>query len=180
MLGRATVDFVVFPPRWSVHENTFRPPYYHRNCMSEFMGLIRGHYEAKAQGFLPGGATLHSIMSPHGPDRQCYEGAIKAELKPEVIAAGTQAFMFESYLNVKVGGVVLYTKRKKQCLSSHRLSQFTTGHPLGGRRVGRPRRGVLQGETRSVLVWAPLSPFTDSRLLFLFQVWDPLPRNYKP
>eukprot|EP00730_Choanoeca_flexa_P019289 TRINITY_DN9418_c0_g1_i1.p1 TRINITY_DN9418_c0_g1~~TRINITY_DN9418_c0_g1_i1.p1 ORF type:complete len:322 (+),score=49.99 TRINITY_DN9418_c0_g1_i1:596-1561(+) len=99
--GLALVDFVIFPPRWSVHENTFRPPYYHRNCMSEFMGLILGHYEAKAEGFQPGGATLHSMMTPHGPDKACFEAATKADLKPERVAEGTQAFMFESCLSVK-------------------------------------------------------------------------------
>ncbi|EGD74193.1 homogentisate dioxygenase [Salpingoeca rosetta] len=99
--GLALIDFVIFPPRWSVHEHTFRPPYYHRNCMAEFMGLIRGHYEAKAEGFAPGGATLHSMMTPHGPDRQCFESASSAELKPEVIAKGTQAFMFETSLGLK-------------------------------------------------------------------------------
>lgn len=100
--GTAIADFVIFPPRWSVQENTFRPPYYHRNCMSEFMGLILGRYEAKEGGFLPGGASLHSIMTPHGPDRQCFEGASNATLKPERIADGTQAFMFESSLSMAV------------------------------------------------------------------------------
>jgi homogentisate 1,2-dioxygenase len=98
--GLALIDFAIFPPRWSVHEHTFRPPYYHRNCMSEFMGLILGQYEAKAQGFQPGGATLHSMMTPHGPDKACFDGASAAELKPERIAVGTQAFMFESSLMV--------------------------------------------------------------------------------
>lgn len=100
--GTAIADFVIFPPRWSVQENTFRPPYYHRNCMSEFMGLIFGRYEAKEGGFLPGGASLHSMMTPHGPDRKCFEGASNAELKPERIADGTQAFMFESSLSMAV------------------------------------------------------------------------------
>ncbi|XP_062546702.1 homogentisate 1,2-dioxygenase [Armigeres subalbatus] len=100
--GTAIADFVVFPPRWSVQEHTFRPPYYHRNCMSEFMGLIVGRYEAKEGGFLPGGASLHSMMTPHGPDRKCFEGASSAELKPERIADGTQAFMFESSLSMAV------------------------------------------------------------------------------
>eukprot|EP00045_Choanoeca_perplexa_P002376 m.24187 g.24187 ORF g.24187 m.24187 type:complete len:455 (-) comp11480_c0_seq1:130-1494(-) len=99
--GVALIDFAIFPPRWSVQEHTFRPPYYHRNCMSEFMGLILGHYEAKAEGFQPGGATLHSMMTPHGPDKQCFDGASKADLKPERVAEGTQAFMFESSLSVK-------------------------------------------------------------------------------
>jgi homogentisate 1,2-dioxygenase len=96
--GLALIDFAIFPPRWSVHEHTFRPPYYHRNAMSEFMGLIRGSYEAKEKGFNPGGATMHSMMTPHGPDKMCFEKATTAELNPEVIARGTMAFMFESSL----------------------------------------------------------------------------------
>eukprot|EP00056_Hartaetosiga_gracilis_P014348 m.240367 g.240367 ORF g.240367 m.240367 type:complete len:474 (-) comp14927_c0_seq1:92-1513(-) len=99
--GLALIDFAIFPPRWSVHEHTFRPPYYHRNCMGEFMGLVRGHYEAKAKGFAPGGATLHSYMTPHGPDRQCFEKNSEMDLKPEVIAKGTMAFMFESSISFK-------------------------------------------------------------------------------
>jgi len=72
--GVAVADFVIFPPRWAVQEHTFRPPYFHRNCMSEFMGLIHGSYEAKKEGFNPGGASLHSTMSPHGPDRTTFDG----------------------------------------------------------------------------------------------------------
>ncbi|XP_063984388.1 homogentisate 1,2-dioxygenase isoform X2 [Diachasmimorpha longicaudata] len=96
--GTAIADFVIFPPRWSVQENTFRPPYYHRNCMSEFMGLIKGQYEAKEEGFQPGGASLHTVMTPHGPDAKCFEGASNADLMPEKIAEGTMAFMFETSL----------------------------------------------------------------------------------
>ncbi|CAN1249045.1 Homogentisate 1,2-dioxygenase [Linum perenne] len=97
--GVALLDFVIFPPRWLVAEHTFRPPYYHRNCMSEFMGLIFGGYEAKADGFLPGGASLHSCMTPHGPDTKTYEATIAQgnEAKPHKIT-NTMAFMFESCL----------------------------------------------------------------------------------
>uniref|UniRef100_A0A8C9PNA2 Homogentisate 1,2-dioxygenase n=1 Tax=Spermophilus dauricus TaxID=99837 RepID=A0A8C9PNA2_SPEDA len=100
--GVAIADFVIFPPRWGVADKTFRPPYYHRNCMSEFMGLIQGHYEAKQDGFLPGGGSLHSAMTPHGPDADCFEKTSKARLAPERIADGTMAFMFESSLNLAV------------------------------------------------------------------------------
>ncbi|XP_054202370.1 homogentisate 1,2-dioxygenase isoform X1 [Homo sapiens] len=100
--GVAIADFVIFPPRWGVADKTFRPPYYHRNCMSEFMGLIRGHYEAKQGGFLPGGGSLHSTMTPHGPDADCFEKASKVKLAPERIADGTMAFMFESSLSLAV------------------------------------------------------------------------------
>ncbi|XP_063403520.1 homogentisate 1,2-dioxygenase-like isoform X1 [Mytilus trossulus] len=100
--GTAIADFVIFPPRWSVGQNTFRPPYYHRNCMSEFMGLILGKYEAKEEGFSPGGATLHSMMTPHGPDAECFENASNADLKPQRVADGTMAFMFESSLSMAV------------------------------------------------------------------------------
>ncbi|GAB1606984.1 homogentisate 1,2-dioxygenase-like [Argonauta hians] len=98
--GTATADFVIFPPRWSVQEHTFRPPYYHRNCMSEFMGLIKGSYEAKESGFQPGGGSLHSMMTPHGPDGECFEKSSTMELNPVKIAEGTMAFMFESSLSL--------------------------------------------------------------------------------
>jgi homogentisate 1,2-dioxygenase len=93
--GVANCDFVIFPPRWLVAEETFRPPWFHRNMMSEFMGLIRGAYDAKAEGFTPGGASLHNQMSAHGPDLATYEQAVAAELKP-VKLEDTLAFMFES------------------------------------------------------------------------------------
>ena len=93
--GLANVDFVIFPPRWMVAENTFRPPWFHRNIMSEFMGLVLGAYDAKAEGFLPGGASLHNCMSAHGPDLASFERASSETLEPRKIT-GTLAFMFES------------------------------------------------------------------------------------
>jgi homogentisate 1,2-dioxygenase len=93
--GTANVDFVIFPPRWMVAEDTFRPPYFHRNVMSEFMGLIRGEYDAKQGGFVPGGASLHNAMSGHGPDAASYRKAIAAKLEPRYLA-DSLAFMFES------------------------------------------------------------------------------------
>lgn len=100
--GTAIADFVIFPPRWSVAENTFRPPYYHRNCMSEFMGLIVGSYEAKEEGFQAGGASLHSMMTPHGPDNDCFTKASGGKLAPQRVADGTMAFMFESSLQLRI------------------------------------------------------------------------------
>jgi homogentisate 1,2-dioxygenase len=93
--GTANCDFVIFPPRWMVAEHTFRPPWFHRNFMNEFMGLIRGEYDAKAEGFLPGGASLHNCMSGHGPDAASFEKASKADLKPSYLG-DTLAFMFET------------------------------------------------------------------------------------
>jgi homogentisate 1,2-dioxygenase len=93
--GTANCDFVVFPPRWLVAENTFRPPWFHRNFMNEFMGLIYGEYDAKAEGFLPGGCSLHNCMSGHGPDAATFEKASSADLKPQYIS-DTLAFMFET------------------------------------------------------------------------------------
>jgi homogentisate 1,2-dioxygenase len=94
--GTANIDFVIFSDRWLVAENTFRPPWYHMNVMSEFMGLIYGVYDAKTGGgFSPGGISLHNSMLPHGPDMAAFEGASNAELKPHKLA-GTLAFMFES------------------------------------------------------------------------------------
>ncbi len=93
--GRANADFVIFPPRWMVGEDTFRPPWFHRNVMSEAMGLIYGAYDAKADGFQPGGLSLHNLMSGHGPDVESWRKASEAELKPVKID-GTMAFMVET------------------------------------------------------------------------------------
>jgi homogentisate 1,2-dioxygenase len=93
--GTANIDFVIFPPRWMVAEHSFRPPWYHRNIMSEFMGLIHGQYDAKEEGFVPGGMSLHNMMLPHGPDFGGFEKASNGELKP-VKLDNTMAFMFET------------------------------------------------------------------------------------
>lgn len=93
--GTANVDFVIFPPRWMVAEHTFRPPWFHRNVMSEFMGLVHGAYDAKEGSFAPGGASLHNCMSDHGPDVASHRKATDAELGPHKID-NTLAFMFES------------------------------------------------------------------------------------
>ncbi|TAG33405.1 MAG: homogentisate 1,2-dioxygenase [Polaromonas sp.] len=93
--GTANCDFVIFPPRWLVAENTFRPPWYHRNVMSEFMGLVYGQYDARPEGFKPGGASLHNSMVPHGPDLEAFEKASTAELAPHKLG-NTLAFMLES------------------------------------------------------------------------------------
>ena len=101
--GTAVADFVIFPPRWLVQEDTFRPPWYHRNTLSEFMGLISGDYDAKAGGgFRPAGASLHNVMSAHGPDASTFEKASNAELAPQKVGVGSMAFMFESSLMIGV------------------------------------------------------------------------------
>ncbi|HET9186707.1 MAG TPA: homogentisate 1,2-dioxygenase [Acidothermaceae bacterium] len=94
-VGVANADFVVFAPRWLVAEDTFRPPWFHRNIMSEFMGLIRGEYDAKAEGFSPGGASVHNTFSSHGPDAETFRRASTQELKPQKLDDGV-AFMFET------------------------------------------------------------------------------------
>jgi homogentisate 1,2-dioxygenase len=94
--GVDAVDFVIFPPRWLVAENTFRPPWFHRNVASEFMGLISGVYDAKAEGFAPGGASLHNCMSGHGPDTATYRKALRADTSRPVHVPATMAFMFET------------------------------------------------------------------------------------
>jgi homogentisate 1,2-dioxygenase len=93
--GTANVDFVIFPERWSVAEHSFRPPWYHMNIMSEFMGLIYGVYDARPEGFTPGAVSLHNCMLPHGPDKTAYDHATQVELKP-VKMTNTLAFMFET------------------------------------------------------------------------------------
>lgn len=93
--GTANIDFVLFRERWMVAENTFRPPWYHKNVMSELMGNIYGIYDAKPKGFVPGGMSLHNCMLPHGPDKNAFEGASNAELGPEKLDQ-TMSFMFET------------------------------------------------------------------------------------
>ena len=90
------IDFVIFPPRWLAMEHTFRPPWFHRNVASEFMGLIHGAYDAKAAGFLPGGASLHNCMSGHGPDAATFEAASRSDTSKPARIADTMAFMFET------------------------------------------------------------------------------------
>jgi homogentisate 1,2-dioxygenase len=107
--GVANCDFVIFPPRWIVAEDTFRPPWFHRNIMSEFMGLIRGVYDAKAEGFVPAGASLHNAFAAHGPDHTTFERASQAELKPQKIA-DTLAFMFETRLVIRPTEFALKTE----------------------------------------------------------------------
>jgi homogentisate 1,2-dioxygenase len=92
--GTANVDFVIFPPRWSVAEHSFRPPWFHRNVMNEYMGLIHGAYEAKPSGFVPGGASLHNCLSAHGPDRMSFAAAATAPDEPQHLKS--LAFMFET------------------------------------------------------------------------------------
>jgi homogentisate 1,2-dioxygenase len=94
--GWDVIDFVIFPPRILAMENTFRPPWFHRNVASEFMGLIHGEYDAKAEGFMPGGASLHNCMSGHGPDAETFEKASSADLSQPTRIKDTMAFMFES------------------------------------------------------------------------------------
>lgn len=98
--GTANCDFVIFPPRWMVAEHTFRPPWFHRNRMNEFMGLVFGQYDAKAEGFVPGGASLHNCMSGHGPDAETWARATAAKLAP-LYQANTLAFMFETQFVVR-------------------------------------------------------------------------------
>jgi homogentisate 1,2-dioxygenase len=94
--GWDMIDFVIFPPRILAMEHTFRPPWFHRNVASEFMGLIHGVYDAKAEGFLPGGASLHNCMSGHGPDADTFAKASAADLSQPTRVKDTMAFMFES------------------------------------------------------------------------------------
>ena len=106
--GLANIDFVIFPERWMVAEHTFRPPYYHRNIMSEYMGLIMGEYDAKQEGFLPGGGSVHNCMSAHGPDGETVVKAMQEKLTP-IKLEHTLAFMFESRLPWQITPFALNT-----------------------------------------------------------------------
>jgi homogentisate 1,2-dioxygenase len=98
--GVDMIDFVIFPPRILAMENTFRPPWFHRNIASEFMGLIHGAYDAKAEGFRPGGASLHNCMTGHGPDAETHARASRADLAQPTVIRDTMAFMFETRLPI--------------------------------------------------------------------------------
>jgi homogentisate 1,2-dioxygenase len=99
--GTSNIDFVIFPPRWLTMENTFRPPWFHRNVANEFMGLIVGMYDAKSTGFVPGGSSLHNCMSAHGPDAATFDRATAADTSVPVHITDTMAFMFESRYVIK-------------------------------------------------------------------------------
>ena len=94
--GTSNMDLAIFPPRWLVAQHTFRPPWFHRNIASEFMGLVHGAYDAKADGFVPGGASLHNCMSGHGPDASTFDKASQADLSNPDVIKDTMAFMFET------------------------------------------------------------------------------------
>ena len=128
--GTANVDFVIFPPRWIVAEHTFRPPWFHRNVMSEFMGLVHGVYDAKAEGFAPGGASLHNCMSGHGPDAATFDKASKVALAPHKIE-DTLAFMFESRYVIRPTRFALETPQlQKDYLDCWKgLAKHFTGKP---------------------------------------------------
>ena len=126
--GTANIDFVIFPPRWMVAEHTFRPPWFHRNVMSEYMGLVYGEYDAKAEGFLPGGGSLHNCMSGHGPDATTFEAASNAVLQPQKLDK-TMAFMFETRLLIHPTRVAMESPQLQkdylQCW--HGLKKHFTG-----------------------------------------------------
>jgi homogentisate 1,2-dioxygenase len=131
--GTANIDFVIFPPRWLVAEHTFRPPWFHRNAMNEFMGLVFGAYDAKAEGFVPGGASLHNCMSGHGPDAESYERAIQAELRPQYLD-NTLAFLFETQLVIRPTKFAMETKiRQHEYFECWQGLQKHFGHVVMGK-----------------------------------------------
>jgi homogentisate 1,2-dioxygenase len=148
--GVDTLDFVIFPPRWLVMQDTFRPPWFHRNIASEFMGLIQGVYDAKAEGFAPGGASLHNCMSGHGPDAATYEKARQADTSKPAALTDTMAFMFETRTVIRPTRYALDTPllqrdygRIWRELPKHFAAtepQTPTADPGRGRRVRRRAR----------------------------------------
>ncbi len=111
--GQANLDFVIFPSRWMVAEHSFRPPYYHRNLMSELMGMVYGVYDAKEDGFKPGSVSLHNSMIPHGPDKKTFDKASSEELKPKKYQ-DTLAVMFESHLVWQVSEQAMKHPQRQQ------------------------------------------------------------------
>ncbi|CEN59974.1 hypothetical protein ASPCAL02415 [Aspergillus calidoustus] len=137
--GTAVADLVIFPPRWLVGEDTFRPPSYHRNVMSEFMGLIAGDYIAKGGGkggFQPAGASLHNVMSSHGPDAGAFEKATNETLVPDKVGQGSMAFMFESCYMM---GVTDWGLKACQKVQEHYSEESWDGLKIYFDPCGRPR-----------------------------------------
>jgi homogentisate 1,2-dioxygenase len=137
--GVDDVDFVIFPPRWLAMTDTFRPPWFHRNVASEFMGLIEGVYDAKAEGFLPGGASLHNCMSGHGPDAATHARASAADTSTPAQVTGTMAFMFETRAIIRPTRYALECPQLQQNYGA--VWQGLGSHfKPPGRRTGRTRR----------------------------------------
>ncbi len=134
--GTSNCDFAIFPPRWMVAEHTFRPPWFHRNVMNEFMGLIFGTYDAKTEGFVPGGASLHNCMAGHGPDAEAFARATNAELKPQYLD-NTLAFMFETQLVIHPTAFAMQAK-----LLQHEYFECWQGlrRQFARPATGRPRK----------------------------------------
>ena len=130
--GVDSLDFVIFPPRWLVAEKTFRPPWYHRNIASEFMGLLSGVYDAKADGFVPGGSSLHNCMSGHGPDSATFERAIESDTTRPQRVGETMAFMFETRTVIQPTRFAMDAPHRQRdyarCWQGLR-SHFTPGKP---------------------------------------------------
>lgn len=112
--GVDAIDFVIFPPRWLVAENTFRPPWFHRNIAAEFMGLIHGVYDAKAEGFVPGSSSLHNCMSAHGPDAQTFESASEIDTSQPQKIDDTMAFMFETRTILRPTRFAMETSQRQE------------------------------------------------------------------
>lgn len=142
--GAAAVDFAVFPPRWQCAEHTFRPPYFHRNCVAEFMGLIDGGYDAKA-GFVPGGSSLHNVGTPHGPDAATYHAAIEADTSVPAKFVGGTAFMFETRLPLRLSayaadeGSPTFDAEYRACWDGLPRSVAPAGPGLAAGAAGGPR-----------------------------------------
>jgi homogentisate 1,2-dioxygenase len=128
--GMANADFVVFAPRWLVGEHTFRPPWYHRNVMSEFMGLLYGQHDSKAHGFLPGGASLHNSWAAHGPDATVFERATAAPLQPEKLD-GSMAILVETRFVIRLTRYALESPelQRDYLQSWQSLRKHFTGKP---------------------------------------------------
>jgi homogentisate 1,2-dioxygenase len=151
--GVDAVDFVIFPPRWLAMRDTFRPPWFHRNVASEFMGLIEGVYDAKAEGFAPGGASLHNCMSGHGPDAATWEKATLADTSQPVALSDTMAFMFETRAIIRPTRYALETpllqsdySRVWQDLQRHFTAPATPHSPAES---GRPAKRAVRARHRT-------------------------------
>jgi homogentisate 1,2-dioxygenase len=148
--GVDALDFVIFPPRWLVMQDTFRPPWFHRNIASEFMGLISGVYDAKAQGFAPGGASLHNCMTGHGPDAASFEKATHADTSQPVALTDTMAFMLETRLPIRPTRFALETPLLQRDYGQvwRELRRHFAGPPAPAGAAPGPAPGRARGRRR--------------------------------
>lgn len=123
--GTSVVDFAIIPPRWNMMEDTYWPPYYHRNTMSEFSGPIvydQAHEWHKEHSFKPYGAQLNGTMTAHGPSKEVHQAARESDLKPKKVGMeGLTIFLLETECPMRVQNWAVELLKKRKGISVSKL-----------------------------------------------------------